>query len=69
MDNDIRLMLILGAVLTIRFILEVIYQRGTLMVMTNGNSSSSYFKKHKVLPDKEPLLLNINQSNFEEMEV
>ncbi|CAD8204518.1 unnamed protein product [Paramecium pentaurelia] len=65
MDNDIRFMLILGAVLTIRFILEVLYQRGTLMVMTKSNSSSSYFKKHKVLPDQESLLDKINQSDLE----
>lgn len=45
MDNDISIMLILGLVLTIRFILEVLYQKGSLKVMTNGNSSSSYFKK------------------------
>ncbi|CAD8105493.1 unnamed protein product [Paramecium primaurelia] len=68
MDNDIRFMLILGAVLTIRFILEVLYQRGTLMVMTKSNSSSSYFKKNKVLPDQESLLDKINQSDLEVQE-
>lgn len=36
MDNDIRLMLILGAVFTIRLMLEVLYQKGSLVkvVMT-----------------------------------
>ncbi|CAD8112444.1 unnamed protein product [Paramecium primaurelia] len=69
MDNDIRFMLILGAVLTIRFILEVLYQRGSLMVMTNNNSSSSQFKKYKVLPDQESLLQKINYSECEENKI
>lgn len=59
MDNDIRLMLILGAVFTIRLMLEVLYQKGSLVkvVMTGKQSHSS-----KVYEEGQNPLLDINSS-------
>ncbi|CAD8098235.1 unnamed protein product [Paramecium primaurelia] len=63
MDNDIRLMLILGAVLTTRLILEVLYQKGSLInvVMTGKESNSK-----KVYNDGQNPLLDINNSQQDE---
>ncbi|CAD8190089.1 unnamed protein product [Paramecium pentaurelia] len=63
MDNDIRLMLILGAVLTTRLILEVLYQKGSLVnvVMTGKESNSK-----KVYNDGQNPLLDINNSQQDE---
>ena len=46
MDNDIRLMVILGGVFTCRLILEVLYRKGSLInVVMTGKQSSSHSNK------------------------
>ncbi|CAK64487.1 unnamed protein product (macronuclear) [Paramecium tetraurelia] len=63
MDNDVRLMLILGAVFTTRLILEILYQKGSLVnvIMTGKDSNSS-----KVYDDGYNPLLEINNSNSDD---
>ncbi|CAD8208926.1 unnamed protein product [Paramecium octaurelia] len=63
MDNDIRLMLILGAVFTTRLILEILYQKGSLVsvVMTGKDSHSN-----KVYEEGQNPLLDINNSQHDD---
>ncbi|CAD8194973.1 unnamed protein product [Paramecium pentaurelia] len=60
MDNDIRLMLILGAVFTTRLILEILYRKGSLVNLVMTGRREQHF--NKVYEDGQNPLLDINNS-------